>query len=55
LFFNFFPGQFAALPAQVIAEFCEFFFLAQQLFAAGNPLLGGDYFLFLNSCAWWLG
>jgi len=48
LFFNFFPGQFAALPAQLVAELREFLFLPEQLFAAGDPLLWGDYIVLFD-------
>src|ERR1700674_1723682 len=49
LFFNLLPGQFAALPAQLIPQFAELLLFAKQVFPAGDPFLWRNHLVFLNS------
>src|SRR5215469_4889063 len=44
LLLDFFPGHFAALPAQLVAQPGELFFLREQFLSRGKPLRRADHF-----------
>gem|GEM_PF-44780 len=46
---DFLPRQFAPLPAQFIAELCEFFLLRQKRFPRRQPLVVGHHRMFLGT------